>query len=95
MQGQLPARGVVEVKGPAEDVKRIARSEQVKRYSAKYGVVLVTNYRDFLLLGRDAQGNPLPMEGVHAGRRRSGLLAGRRRIRRRPPTNTASGSANI
>ncbi|MGO8702201.1 MAG: type ISP restriction/modification enzyme [Candidatus Brocadiia bacterium] len=62
MQGQLPARGVVEVKGPAEDVKRIARSEQVKRYSAKYGVVLVTNYRDFLLLGRDAQGNPLPME---------------------------------
>ena len=24
--------------------------------------MLVTNYRDFLLLGRDAQGNPLPME---------------------------------
>lgn len=62
MQGQLPARGVVEVKGPAEDVARVARSEQVKRYAARYGVVLVTNYRDFLLLGRDAQGNPLPME---------------------------------
>ncbi len=62
MQGQLPARGVVEVKGPAEDVAKVAQSEQVKRYSAKYGVVLVTNYRDFLLLGRDAQGNPLPME---------------------------------
>ena len=62
-QGQLPARGVVEVKGPVDDVRKIARSEQVKRYSAKYGLVLVTNYRDFLLLGRDAQGNPLPMEG--------------------------------
>jgi hypothetical protein len=62
MQGQLPARGVIEVKGPGDDVKKIARSEQVKRYSDKYGVVLVTNYRDFLLLGRDAHGNPLPME---------------------------------
>ena len=62
LQGQPPARGVVEVKGTAEDVAKTARSEQVKRYSAEYGVVLVTNYRDFLLLGRDAQGNPLPME---------------------------------
>lgn len=62
MQGQLPARGVLEVKGPAEDVMKVAQSEQVRRYSAKYGVVLVTNYRDFLLLGRDAQGHPLPME---------------------------------
>ena len=62
-QGQLPARGVMEVKGPGDDVRKIARSEQVKRYSAKYGLVLVTNYRDFLLLGRDAQQNLLPMEG--------------------------------
>jgi len=62
MQGQLPARGVLEVKGPAEDVRKIAYSEQVKRYSKRYGVVLVTNYCDFLLLGQDAQGNPLPME---------------------------------
>jgi hypothetical protein len=62
-EGQLPARGVLEVKGPADDVRNIARSEQVKRYSDRYGLVLVTNYRDFLLLGRDAQGNPLPMEG--------------------------------
>ena len=62
-EGQLPARGVLEVKAPAEDVRKIARGDQVKRYSAKYGPVLVTNYRDFLLLGRDAQGNGLPMEG--------------------------------
>jgi hypothetical protein len=63
MQGQLPARGVLEVKGPSEDVKKISQSEQVKRYLKEYSVVLVTNYRDFLLLGQDAQGNPLPMEG--------------------------------
>jgi hypothetical protein len=61
--GQLPARGVLEVKGPAEDVKKVARSEQVKRYVKEYGLVLVTNYRDFLLLGRDAQDNGLPLEG--------------------------------
>lgn len=62
-QGQLPARGVLEVKGPADDVREIARSEQIARYVNEYGLVLVTNYRDFLLLGRDAQGNGLPMEG--------------------------------
>jgi type I restriction-modification system DNA methylase subunit len=62
-QGQLPSRGVLEAKGPADEVPKIARSLQVKRYSAAYGLVLVTNYRDFLLLGHDAQGNSLPMEG--------------------------------
>lgn len=62
-KGQLPARGVVEVKGPAEDVRKTARTEQVKRYYAKYRLVLVTNYRDFLLLGQDSQDNPLPPEG--------------------------------
>jgi len=61
-QGQLPARGVMEVKSPAEDVHRIAQSEQVERYNAKYGLVLVTNLREFLLLGWDAQGKPFPME---------------------------------
>ena len=67
MQGQFPARGVLEAKGPADDVEKVAQSEQVKRYSAEYGVVLVTNYRDFLLLGRDGQGNPLPMERFTLG----------------------------
>jgi hypothetical protein len=60
--GQLPARGVVEAKPPAEDVREVARRPQVKRYLAEYGLVLVTNYRDFLLLGRDPQGRPLEME---------------------------------
>ena len=61
--GQPPARGVLEVKGPADDVRKVARGEQVNRYVREYGLVLVTNYRDFLLLGRDDRGDGFPMEG--------------------------------
>jgi hypothetical protein len=60
---QPPARGVVEVKGPADDVSSVAETRQVKGYLDEYGLVLVTNYRDFLLVGRDTQGRPLPLEG--------------------------------
>jgi len=52
----LPARGVLEVKGAGEDVETIARSLQVKKYLDTYGQVLVTNLRDFLLVGKDAHG---------------------------------------
>src|SRR3712207_7676236 len=41
----------------ADDVEKIAGSEQVKKYLDKYGLVLVSNYRDFLLVGKDAHGN--------------------------------------
>lgn len=52
----LPSRGVLEVKGTKDEVQKIAHSDQVAKYLAKYGQVLVTNYRDFLLVGRDQQG---------------------------------------
>ncbi|MBP1465378.1 N-6 DNA methylase [Candidatus Chloroploca sp. M-50] len=58
----LPARGVLEVKGAGDDVAAIARSPQVQKYLDGYGQVLVTNYRDFVLVGRDAHGRPLPQE---------------------------------
>jgi len=58
----LPARGVLEVKGTRDDVVAIAKSPQVQKYLNGYGQVLVTNYRDFLLVGRDAHGRPLPQE---------------------------------
>jgi hypothetical protein len=50
LQGQLPARAVLEVKAPTEDVNALANTQQVRKYLEKYGLVLVTNYRDFLLL---------------------------------------------
>lgn len=50
---QLPSRGAVEVKGLAEEVEGVANGEQVARYLDRYGQVLVTNYRDFVLVGRD------------------------------------------
>ena len=48
-EGQLPERGVVEVKPPTEDVRETAAGEQVRRYRGLYGLVLVTNLREFLL----------------------------------------------
>ncbi|MGB4582269.1 MAG: type ISP restriction/modification enzyme [Coriobacteriia bacterium] len=56
LAGQLPARGAIEVKSPAEDAFTTAASEQVARYVDRYGLVLVTNLRDFVLVGRAADG---------------------------------------
>ncbi len=51
-----PSRGVVEIKGLAEAVDDTATGVQVDKYWTRYRLVLVTNYRDFLLLGeRDGQ----------------------------------------
>lgn len=58
----LPERGGVEAKGLGEEVEQIAGREQVRKYLARYGQMLVTNYRDFLLVGRDEQGRPLRLE---------------------------------
>lgn len=59
----LPSRGVLEVKGTGEDVHAIAQDEQVLKYLKKYRQVLVTNYRDFLLVVLDDQGRPQALEG--------------------------------
>jgi hypothetical protein len=53
---RAPERGVMEVKGPAQDVIRVARSSQVRRYLARYGKVLVCTYRDFMVLRLDSNG---------------------------------------
>lgn len=58
----LPARGALEIKSPGEDVAAVALSTQVGRYVARYGQVLVTNYREFLLVGRDSAGEPILLE---------------------------------
>ena len=50
--GQKPVRGAIEVKSTHDDLAAIAETEQVKEYLAHYGQVLLTNYREFLLLKR-------------------------------------------
>ena len=59
---QVPARGSMEVKGPGDDVAQVARSEQVRRYAEEYGLVLVTTYRDFLLVSREPGGEVRELE---------------------------------
>lgn len=61
-QGTIPSRGVIEVKGTDEDAWVVAQGEQVTRYWGKYRQVLVTNYRDFVLIGQDAEGKPVKLE---------------------------------
>ena len=61
-EGQLPERGVVEVKPVGDDAWLTADSDQVSRYWGRYRLVLVTNTRDFVLLGEDSQGRPAKLE---------------------------------
>jgi len=63
LAGQLPMRGALEVKGVAENVRSVAEralsadpEEQMRRYLEKYRQVLVTTYREFVLVGYDADG---------------------------------------
>ncbi len=60
--GQLPERGVVEVKSAEDDAWLTAESPQVSRYWERYRLVLVTNTRDFVLVGEDAAGQPATLE---------------------------------
>lgn len=59
---RVPERGVLEAKGPGRDVRGVARGRQVTRYLDRYGKVLITNYRQFLLLTQDEHGNPRALE---------------------------------
>jgi hypothetical protein len=57
-----PERGCVEAKGLREDVLKIAEREQVQKYLERYRQVMVTNYRDFLLVGLDENGKRQNLE---------------------------------
>ena len=58
----MPEGGVVEVKPASDDAWLTADSAQVSRYWELYRLALVTNTRDFVLLGQDAQGDPAKLE---------------------------------
>ncbi|PSB16539.1 DNA methyltransferase [Phormidesmis priestleyi ULC007] len=57
-----PERGVIEIKGTGDDAWVIAQTQQVSKYWNQYRQVLVTNYRDFVLIGQDASGQPATLE---------------------------------
>ncbi|MCY3782384.1 MAG: N-6 DNA methylase [Chloroflexi bacterium] len=61
-EGQRPEHGVVEVKPIGDDAWVTAGGDQVSRYWGHYRLVLVTNYRDFVLVGEDAAGLPAKLE---------------------------------
>ncbi|GAA5435102.1 N-6 DNA methylase [Deinococcus aquaticus] len=61
LRGQLPSRGALEVKSPAEQVADIATGTQVAKYLDLYGLVLVTNLRAFALYTRE-NGQPKLLE---------------------------------
>ena len=60
--GQTPDRGVVEVKAPDQNTKAQAVRDQVSRYWQRYRLVLVTNLREFELVGQDPSGEEVTLE---------------------------------
>ena len=61
-QDQIPECGVLEVKSADDDAWLTVGSDQVSKYWSKYRLVLVTNTRDFVLLGEDSAGQPTKLE---------------------------------
>ena len=62
--GQKPERGVIEVKPVEDDAWLTAESDQVAGYWQGYRQVLVTNARDFVLVGEDTDGHPVRLESL-------------------------------
>ncbi len=61
-EGQMPERGVVEVKSVHGDTHAAQVREQTTRYWGRYRLVLVTNLREFTLIGPDAAGREESLE---------------------------------
>ena len=74
-EGQTPERGVVEVKPLADDAWLVAEGPQASRYWGRYRLVLVTNARDFVLIGEDAQGRPTTLETLRLAGSAEGFLS--------------------
>ncbi|HSO45587.1 MAG TPA: N-6 DNA methylase, partial [Rhodoferax sp.] len=56
-----PSRGVIEVKAPVEPVDDTATTGQITKYWDRYKLVLVTNLRDWLLIG-EREGQRVTLE---------------------------------
>lgn len=70
-----PERGVVEVKAWDDDSFATSEKAQVSKYWERYGLVLVTNYRDFVLVGRDHDGKPVRLDTYRMAKDEAAFLA--------------------
>ncbi len=61
-QGEKPARGVIEAKGTAVKLDDLIKTVQIAKYLTAYGLVLVTNLREFALVIKGANGQPEILE---------------------------------
>jgi hypothetical protein len=59
---QNPSRGVIEAKPPSQDVRQVAETPQIEKYWKRYGMVLVTNFSAFALIGKGPTGQPRILE---------------------------------
>jgi len=61
-QGKIPEHGVVEAQGLDNDSLKTSIGKQTEKYLSLYGLVLVTNYRDFRLIVKDDAGKAVQRE---------------------------------
>ena len=61
-KGQLPERGVIQMKGVADENRLTAETAQVTKYFGSYRFVIVTNIRHFLIIGEAADGTAVKLE---------------------------------
>ena len=67
-KGQAPERGVIEMKSVKEDAWLTADTKQVSKYWGAYRLVIVTNLRDFLILGESESGTATRLETFRLAR---------------------------
>jgi len=72
--GQMPERGVVDVKSVADNSLFTGTPAQLSKYFGAYGIVLVTNLRAFQLVGQGVDGSATRLEGFKLRLPRSRLL---------------------
>ena len=73
--GLAPARGVIEVKGTSSDIVQVAQSSQVLRYLDRYGQVLVTNLREFVLVEQGESDQAILGETFHLAKSETAFWA--------------------
>lgn len=61
-QGEVPERGVIEVKSLGDNSWQTSQGAQATKYFDHYRLVLITNYREFRLIGEDENGKPIERE---------------------------------